>query len=99
MKNIATSDLVKENIPEKGASWNKIIKFAQTFNAYNEVGSFSSVAEIGNDKSTGVTMYTVDELRTVLFFEYRRHNHFGYDPEPEKMRKIYAVLDEIRHKV
>ena len=41
----------------------------------------------------------LSDLRACLFFEYRRHNHFGYPPDAEKMQYIYDLLDRIRDHV
>ena len=36
------------------------------------------------------------DLRAALFWEYRRHNHFGYGPDVAKLNLVYEPLDRLR---
>jgi hypothetical protein len=96
---ISHQDLREEHIPRPGASWSKIIPFASTFNAYSQLGSLEAAAAVGNRRATALTDYSFTELRSALFFEYRRYNHFGYDPTTEKMIHLHALVEEIRRRV
>jgi hypothetical protein len=92
---IANADLRQTHIPPRGADWSQVIRFARTFNGYTEVG-FDACAELANHKRD---CKTLSDFRACLFFEHRRHNHFGHDPDATKMDYIYDLLDRIRERV
>lgn len=91
----SNKNLKLENIPSTDASWYDIIPFASSFNGYRVWGSHSECAKIANAQKDG----TLTELRTCLFFEFRRWNHFGYDPDEESMEYIMDIIKKIRDKV
>ena len=82
-------------IPSDRATWQEIVRFAQTFNGYKEWGSFEQCVKIANAKSHE----TLTDLRTCLFFEQRRPHHSGDDPDAETMKYIQHLLASIRTKV
>ncbi len=86
------------NLPKANASWNKILEFAKTFDAYKTYGSLPVVADIANKKISTLSSCSIEELRAALFFEYRRYNHFGYDPNTEEMKHIHTIIEAIRAK-
>lgn len=90
---IANEDLTPDDIPEDGSSWSRIVGFARTYNGYAEAGGFVECGEMANSPPANPSL---SELRTCLFFEYRRHNHFGYPPDNEKMKYINEILGKIR---
>src|SRR5579862_58375 len=71
--------LALDSVPDDDAPWLSIARFARTFNAYEFHGSTATVAEIANQRRHG----TLIDLRTCLFFEQRRWNHFGSEPDDE----------------
>lgn len=81
------------------AQWAKIVPFASTFNAYEQLGGFKPAAFAGNEKAQDLSGCSLTDLRAALFFEYRRYNHFGYDPDPQAMVHIHALVEEIRRRI
>ena len=96
---ISESALREEYLPQRGASWREIAPFARTFNAYNKFGGHQPVADIANRKARKPADCTLTELRAALFFEQRRCNHLGWDPDAAAMVHIHALVEEIRVRV
>ena len=90
---ISNEALRTADVPPRGSDWSRVVRFAQTFNGYVQMGGFAQCADVANHRRD---CETLSDLRACLFFEYRRHNHFGYPPDSEKMRYIYELLDRIR---
>ena len=65
--------------------------FARRFAGYQCHGSSDACAEIANARRCEVT-----DLRTCLFFEQRRHNHFGWPPAGDELEYIFDLLDGVR---
>jgi hypothetical protein len=82
-------------VPGYDATWNEIVPFARSFDGYKHWGSFERCGEIANAKR----METLVELRTCLFFEQRRWNHYGRPPDHEAMQSIRELLALIRAKI
>lgn len=93
---ISNDDLQPGDVPPRGSDWSAIVRFAQTFNGYLQTGGFHQCSDIANHRRE---CESLSDLRACLFFEYRRHNHFGYPPDSGKMRYIYDLLDRIRKEV
>jgi hypothetical protein len=96
---ISESALREEQLPQRGASWREIAPFARTFNAYNKFGGHKPVADIANRKARKPSDCTLTELRAALFFEQRRFNHLGWEPDAAAMVHIHALVEEIRARV
>jgi hypothetical protein len=92
---IANSNLGIDDIPGVDATLQEIGRFARTFNAYEHWGSFAECAQVANSKRHA----TLSELRTCLFFEQRRWNHFGSEPDPEAQVYWRTLVRMIRAKV
>jgi len=91
----------KINIPDKNAVWNKIQKYALSFNAYEYWDGFDKTAEIANKqlkeyKEKGTLPENPIIIKTCLFFEERRNHHAGTLPSDEAMKYIKALLEKIR---
>lgn len=87
-------------VPQPGAPWHPDISyFALSYNGYErfdgDVGDFANEA-CDRYRSDGVLPDDVHELRCMLFFEQRRHHHFGWDPEGEELEYVRAIVDKIR---
>jgi hypothetical protein len=82
-------------IPSADAAWHEIVRFAHTFDGYKYWGSHERCAEIANARRID----TLADLRTCLFFEQRRWNHFGESPDAEAMTYIRSLVAQIRAKV
>lgn len=92
-------ELREEHLPRPGAQWAKIVPFASTFNAYEQLGGFKPAAIAGNHKVRNLSACTLTDLRSALFFEYRRYNHLGYDPDGQAMLHLHALVEEIRRRI
>ncbi len=95
IEEIANEDLTLEDIPLPSTPWREISSFALSFDGYEHWGSFEKCADIANSRAAD----TLTELRTCLFFEQRRHHHFGYPPDDETMAYIRTLIEAIRDKV
>jgi hypothetical protein len=89
-KIIATNDLLKEDVPNPDrCSWHELSLFALTFDPEKEE----------DEKLKGQTYPTSNgelfELRSDLYFEQRRWNHFHKEPDRESMEKLREVLRRI----
>jgi hypothetical protein len=87
--------LLLSQIPSADAEWVEIVRFAHTFNGDKYWGSRERCSEIANARQ----MDTLEDLRTCLFFEQRRWNHFGEAPDANAMRYIRSLISQIRAKV
>jgi hypothetical protein len=92
MPELANDELTPASIPPPDAEWGTIAEFALTFNGYKRWGSFAQCAEIANAERHG----SLDDLRTCLFFERQRWQHFGDEPDEEALSYIRGVVEKIR---
>jgi hypothetical protein len=92
VKTIANKDLRLSDVPKDAKHWGE---FALTFDGYEQHGGFAGCAAIANKRKPK----TLTEFRTCLFFEQRRHRHFGTEPEREAMAYIKSLLEGIRDRV
>lgn len=91
--------LREEHVPRPRAQWGKIVPFASTFNAYEQLGGIEPAAVAANQQARDPSTCTLTELRAALFFEYRRYNHRGYDPDTSEMAHIHALVEEVRRRI
>ncbi len=104
MNKIPNSQLIENDIPHLHASWKKIEPFALTFDGYKHWGSFKKCREVANE---GVKSYrdkkeftqSLTYLRTFLFFESRRWNHFEKSPSKKGMEYVHILVEAIRARV
>jgi len=99
LEQIKHEELTEALVPRPNAQWQKIKIFASSFNAYEQLGGFKPAASAGNIKARDIPSCSLTDLRAALFFEYRRHNHYGYDPDTESMSHIHELVEEIRKRV
>ena len=85
---IPSDKLKATDIPSKFSSWSDIVEFVTTFDPRSEIHDGAAIKGIADVTEAS----TVREIRAALFFEYRRYNHFGYEPEPTVFK---AALDAI----
>ena len=90
---IPNGEVRRADVPPRGVDWSTVVRFAQTFNGYEEMGD--QCAAVANHQRESKTL---SDVRACLFFEYRRYNHFGYPPDSEKMVYVYDLLDRIRER-
>ncbi|WP_240421811.1 hypothetical protein [Paenibacillus periandrae] len=102
---ISNDNITLADIPKPNASWERINRFALSFNGYQEFGSFDAVVKIDdivNDKykETGdFSLCSITELRTSLFLIQRGCTHRGDQPEGEHLSFVQELIEEIRTKV
>jgi hypothetical protein len=90
---IPNQALRRADVPPRDSDWSSVVRFAQSFNGYEQMAGLEQCADVANHRRD---CKTLSDLRACLFFEYRRHNHFGYPPDAEKMQYIYELMDRIR---
>lgn len=95
MPEIANGSLTPTSISPPDADWGTISEFALTFNGYKRWGSFEKCAEIANAERHD----SLDELRTCLFFERQRWQHFGDEPDQEALSYIRGIVAKVRARV
>jgi hypothetical protein len=95
MRRIRNADLTLEEIPAAGAGTHTIKRFASTFDGYKHCGSFAECAEVANSARQD----TLTDLRTCLFFEWRRWHHFGESPDEEAEICWRGLVEKIRGRV
>jgi len=104
MRNNDRLDTTPIPLPSDDAPWwPDGNEFALTFHAYERVGNFEAVAEIGNEAArafpeNGSLPPDIAGLRTCLFFEQRRYRPLDADPygNPDSRRYLRALLARIR---
>jgi len=95
MREIPNEKLDAEGVPTTDADWKSIGAFAKTFNGDFYAGSPARAAEIAATQRHN----TLSELRTCLFYEWRRYRAVGIDPDERTMGYVRELLDKIRRKV
>ena len=92
---IATSDLKPSDVPELSADWHTIGRFALTFDP-KEADPYS-IKEQSFDAMTPDT--DLVHLRSRLFLEQRRWNHFGREPDAAAIEGVQRVISLIKNKL
>jgi hypothetical protein len=95
------STLDPKDVPESGASWGEIARFAQTFDGYQHFPD-SHCADLANrvkkafpNNERIVRELNLYELRACLFFEERRFTYFEREPTGAEMHYLRALVAEI----
>lgn len=95
--------LTGESIPGPNAPWMPdMAEFALTFDGYEALGTRigdSANASRHEWSENGMLPHGLVELRSCLFFEQRRHRHFGWDPDGDAMGYIRVLIEAIRARV
>jgi hypothetical protein len=91
------------DIPTISDGYLAISKFALTFNGYvwdTNIGeNANEIAERYLNDNTVLCSCTLSELRGYLFYEQRRHHHYGEEPGVNDLLYIHALLVEIYDRV
>ena len=91
-KKISSGYLVPSDVPGVGADWNEIVVFSSTFDlAEMHYGQLASRELSSIDQNASLI-----ELRSLLFYQWRRWNHFGRPPETGDMTGIHHLIECIR---
>jgi len=94
-EHIATSDLKLSDVPETSADWHVIGRFALTFNP--KESDPHSIKDQSFDAMTTDT--DLVHLRSRLFLEQRRWNHFGRDPDAVATEGVRKIISLIKNKL
>ena len=81
-----------DHLPSQGADWPEVWRFADTFHGFRHWGSVDACAEVANDRRD----WTLTDLRTCLFFECRRCQHFGIEPDEDDSPYLRGLVEQIR---
>lgn len=92
---ITTSDLKLSDVPDESADWRVIGRFALTFDP-KEIDPYS-IKEQSFDSMTPDT--DLAHLRSRLFLEQRRWNHFGREPDATAMEGVKKIVSLIKEKL
>ena len=97
--------LTASAVPPVTASWHAIVGFALTVDGYKAIGQ-KECGQLANRvksefsrNAASVETLSLTELRSCLFFEQRRFNHFGHDPQDTDRVFINTLLGAIRRKI
>ena len=80
-------------------------EFALTFNGYEVIGQkdcgtlANRVKKEFSASTTSLQGLSLTQLRSCLFFEQRRFQHFGEEPVGDNRVFVNALLDAIRQKL
>ena len=92
---IPTNNLTLPDVPEESAPWSIIGSFALTFDLA-ENDPYHLKDQDLTKLSTGGSLV---QLRSHLFLEQRRWNHFGREPDAAAMLAIRRIVALIRAKL
>ena len=101
---VPNDDFRASEVPPITAPWHVISAFALTFNGYETIGEkeCGTLANRVKQAFLANTLFlqavSLTELRACLFFEQRRHHHFGDEPEGNDRGFVNALLEAIRQK-
>jgi hypothetical protein len=88
----ASLDEAAADIPARATDWRSVIEFAATFDPQSELPNGAGIAGVADI----VPNSTIPEMRLALYAEWRRHNHFGREPDQATMELTQAVLEQLR---
>lgn len=91
---IPTASLTLDDVPFPEAKWRTLADFATTFDPCEIDDYGAKTADLDNALSTS----SLVELRSHLYVEQRRWNHFGEEPDGDTMRKLREIISLIRKK-
>lgn len=94
-KRITSHDLRIGDVPKADASIFEFESFAYTFNAYESNTSILAIYRITKNKRH----YTLDQLRTCLFVEFRDKWKLGptqFEEESEEVQYLRLIVQKIR---
>jgi hypothetical protein len=101
---VPNESLTASAVPAVTASWHTVVGFAQTIDGYKAIGQ-KECAQLANrvkgefsKDAASVETLSLTELRFCLFFEQRRFNHFGHEPQDADRTFINTLLEAIQKK-
>lgn len=91
---ILSKDLCLADIPVRLKTWNDIIEFAATFRPQDGLADHKVRGLVDITEAS-----SIDAIRAALYCEYRRYNHFGYDPEDHVINDAKRAVELLRSKL
>jgi hypothetical protein len=90
--------LTASGIPHRGDSWETVSTFALSYDGYaywDDVAALAtrSLRRWIRDRTVPAS---IDEVRGCLFYEQRRWQHFGEDPNGRRAQYVWVLLDTLR---
>jgi hypothetical protein len=102
---VPNEGLTASAVPPATASWRTIVGFALTIDGYKAIGQ-KECAQLANRvksefsrEPASVETLSLTELRLCLFFEQRRFNHFGHEPQDADRIFINTLLGAIHRRI
>jgi hypothetical protein len=100
---VANEDLEPSTFPKRRDPFDKIVKFAYSFDGYTHFG-MEKCAEIANTTlstfyHTQVLPEDISVIRACLFFEVRRWTLYQKEPDNKGMIYIHALIDRLERQV
>ena len=99
-REISNEELKLQDLPEDVTPLNTFWLFCHTFNGYeafnNEGCGLMANKALQTWENEQSLPQDLSELRGCLFFEARRWRHFGYDPDPQTLFYLKALLEALR---
>jgi hypothetical protein len=92
---IATKDLKDSDVPEVSSDWYNLGRFALTFDP-KEMDPYSIKEQDFNAMNPDTDLV---HLRSRLFLEQRRWNHFGCVPDTVAMDGVRKIISLIKDKL
>jgi hypothetical protein len=109
-KQISNINLIEQDLPEPHSDFPSIWKFSWSYDSSAE-SPLDKSAEIAYkceetySTNGSLSNFSLTDLRTSLFFEQRRYNHWGWNPDDEEfgnkeeVQYIWELVETIRKKV
>lgn len=92
---IPSQKLQLSDVPNCFRDWSDVIEFAATFRPQDEIPDGNGIRGLTDIiESSGIL-----DIRTALFTEWRRYNHFGYGPEDQVLSDAKRAIELLRTKL
>ncbi len=98
MNHIKSNELKATDLPALNAKWEKIIKFASTFDLQNEYKAIRKESAISSVFDVDASNNIV-ELRCALHSEWRRYNHVGDFITEGTLERAQELIEFLREKL
>ena len=98
MNHIKSNELKVTDLPAPNAKWEKIIKFASTFDLQNEYKEIRKETKINSVFDVDASNNIV-ELRCALHTDWRRYNHVGDFLTEGTLEKGQELIEILREKL
>ncbi len=83
------------DIPIDIGDWSAIVEFAATYRPQDEIPDGSKIRGLSDITESS----EISDIRAALFAEWRRYNHFGYEPADHVFTKAKRAIELLRNKL